>query len=82
MIAATNMLQLPVACILQKQQTQVAVCLLSSLQLQQPYARMNLLMPLHFYSCILDVCWTGSAGPARYVLEQSTVSNQFGPVLF
>ena len=36
---------------------------------------------IHFHSFILNVCWTGSAGPARYILEQSAVSNQFGPVL-
>ena len=29
----------------------------------------------------LNVCYTGSAGPARYVLEQATVANQIGPVL-
>ena len=33
---------------------------------------------MHF---ILDMCWAGSAGSARSVLEQSTVSNQSGPVL-
>ena len=33
---------------------------------------------IHF---ICKASWTGSAGPARYLLEQSTVSDQFDAVL-
>ena len=32
-------------------------------------------------SSFLNMCQTGSAGPARYVLEHPTASNHFGPVL-
>ena len=42
------------------------------------------MMPFPIHSlihAILNVCQTGSAGPARYVLEQPTGSNQFDHVL-